>query len=883
MDLEPSASRGDARRVHPTRSAIRGAALATSAVVVFVFANCATTRSRTPGPDSAVIAGSTGALASDAPLPTESRFCASCHPAIYAEHRQNTHGSAFHDTEARMATRGFRREDCVRCHTPRPVAETGIGMTPMTRWTNLDEGNTCLSCHAKTGVDYTRFRGGKECTTAFEPRVGDVAHCATCHRIAGTPEQWSRAEHGKLDGRVCVDCHMPRVERPVAIGEAPRPVRSHVFPASRSATQLARAYRYEASIEGNEVVVRITNDGVGHNFPTANRQRAVESLVIVRDLDGKEIGRSRLQCRYPYALELEPHQLTMPVSTQIPSGQTREQRVPIGVAAGTVESRLFFKTYRPSDDDDPQLSRCLAEQRIPFEGITPSERKAEDAPLIGFPAPPTTIADFIDPAGISNVVRPAPGSGPVKLPEGTSDADITKLTTMLESHLPEVRRLASNRLVELGASACPELIATLGRWSNESFNGAMKVLSRIGEAAIPSLVAAMSSDQLYVRIHARQVLADLDSASLRAEICAALLADTHAAHPLDRRSAAEALGLLGGADSLKDLRILIGDPDPDVVIAAAEAMARLDDHDAVPGIESALAGARYPESKLRLGVVLARLGSAAGIPALLDGLDAADPLVREQFFAGFFAATGVHLGYDPDAPLEERLVALARLQSHVMQHPGKSVLRLMPIEDPHASSRAWQLVEELGGGTDTLRENDDDRAVLARLIEMGSAAVPALIEGLTFPSGYSEKRAMICEALGRIGDRDAAPWLAATLRDPVPAVAEWACWALEEAGDAATVPQLVEFERVVPSLFGRDAEGDEACPADRVLTRAARARLLLGDSSARADLVNLLLSPSHAARQIAIDTLAEKFGDRRGYDPDAGPAERAAAAARWRK
>ena len=103
-----------------------------------------------------------------------SRFCADCHPAIYAEHRQNTHGRAFFDDEARLATRGFRRDDCIRCHTPRPVFETGIGMTPMQRWTDLEEGNTCMSCHGRAGYDYTRFVGGAECKGAFEPDVGTV-------------------------------------------------------------------------------------------------------------------------------------------------------------------------------------------------------------------------------------------------------------------------------------------------------------------------------------------------------------------------------------------------------------------------------------------------------------------------------------------------------------------------------------------------------------------------------------------------------------------------------------------------------------------------------------------------------------------------------------
>ncbi len=604
--------------------------------------------------------------------------------------------------------------------------------------------------------------------------------------------------------------------------------------------------------------------------------------MIVRDASGKEVGRSRLQCRYPYALELEPHQLTMPVSTQIPSGQTREQRVPIGVASGTVECQLFFKTYRPSDDDDPHLSRCLADERIPFTGITPSDQPAKDAPYIGFPAPATEVSDFLDPEGLSNGVRPAPGSGPVKIPDSTSPEAITRLTTMLESHLPEVRRLASNRLAEIGPEAYPALIRTLGRWSNESFNGAMKVLVRIGEPAVPTLVDAMDDDELYVRIHAREVLARIGFPTERKAILAALLDATSAPHPLDRRSAAVALGSFGASAALPDLRRLIDDPDPDVVIASAEALATLEDRSSVPAVEHALAEARYPESRRRLAVALATLGSGAGIPDLLDGMSDPDSLVREHFFESFFAVTGVHLGYEPDGPDAARLEALARLQSWAMQHPGAKALRTMPEVDEAARERAWQLVEELGGGTDTMREADDDRTVLARLVEMGNAAVPALVEGLTFPSGFSEKRALVCEALGRTGDQDAAPWLAATLRDPVPAVAEWACWALEDAGDQATIPQIREFERRVPDQFGRAPTANDACPADRVLARAARTRLFLGDASARTELVNMLMSESRAAREIAIGALTEKFGDARGYDPDGSAEERLEAAAKWR-
>ena len=49
---------------------------------------------------------------------------------MYAEHAMNTHGRAFTDPEVRLATGNFDHGDCIRCHTPRAVFETGNGHEP---------------------------------------------------------------------------------------------------------------------------------------------------------------------------------------------------------------------------------------------------------------------------------------------------------------------------------------------------------------------------------------------------------------------------------------------------------------------------------------------------------------------------------------------------------------------------------------------------------------------------------------------------------------------------------------------------------------------------------------------------------------------------------
>lgn len=826
-------------------------------------------------------AGDLGTAAhSDAVM--SSRFCKDCHPAIYAEHRQNTHGRAFFDEEARLATRGFRRDDCIRCHTPRPVFETGIGMTPMQRWTNLEEGNTCISCHGRSGYDYSRFQGGAECKGAFEPEVASVNHCATCHRIAGTPDQWSRAEHGKLAGNLCIDCHMPLVTRPVAKGEAPRPVRSHLFPASSNESQLRRAYAYEARIDGNEVVVAITNKGVGHNFPTANRQRGVESLVIVRDRDGNEVARSRLTCRYPYASELEPQQLTMPQSSQIPSGKTTEHRVPVTIADGTAECRLYFKLYRPSADTDFHLSRCLEERRLSFRDVTPSTAPVPAEVEVDYPAAGTSLNDFFSPAGYANVARPPATKDAVVVPHGNDQAEIDKLAAMLEAHLPEVRKQARANLAAAFPASAAALVQALGRWSNETFTEAEKTFLAIGSAAVPTLTQALDSDQLYIRCHARSLLAQLDLGAERANVLAALRRGLDMPSPLDRRSAAQALGDAGDKAAAALLLPLVDDGDWDVVAAASQSLGRLGDRAAVPAIERALQRSPWPETHRDLALALADLGSSAGVQPLICDLGNDDELQREYAFATLFAITGQHFGFEAAAPAAERLKAQSRLQAWWTQNAAHARVHAAHRVDAATREQTWHLVQLLGGGTDTMA-GGDDKEIMGELLVYGTEAVPALLEGLTFPPGFADKRALVCRTLGRIGSKEAAPFLAAALRDPVPAVTEWACWALESCGDAEIPAMLRSYQDRVPSLVGAErAEGEDA-PADRLLARAARTRLLLGDEAARQDAVNLLLSRNAEARKIAISALVEKYGDDRGYDPDAELPQRLDAVQRWRR
>jgi len=818
----------------------------------------------------------------------KSTYCARCHPAIWAEHAENTHGRAFVDPEARIATRNMARADCVRCHTPRPITQTGIGRTPIARKHNLDEGNTCMTCHFSPDYDYRKFTGGPECRVAFSAEAENVKGCVSCHRIAGTPEQWSRAENGKQRGRTCMTCHMPTVVRPVAVGQKPRHVRSHLFAAGDNETMIRRAYTWDARIDGNEVVVSISNSGAGHNFNTANAQRSVQSLVIVSDAQGKEQYRSRLLFGHGVAKPglIEHQVLTMPANSQIPSGATRKHRVPLKLASGTVECRLYFKRYHPAADTDPELSFLLEDRKLVFDDVTPSDQPVVtegSGPPTANPPPPATPAQAADVYGLVKFAYPAPGTKTVKIPEGSSPADIDQLIALFEYPVPFAKVAAVRRLTEIGAPAIPKLVTALGSWDNESFNRAMTVLEKIGEPAVPALEAALSSHELYVRHHARRVLARLGFPGDRDAVRQKLVTGLTMSNPVDRWSSAVALADFADPTTKRDLLAVLDDRDWDVVTAAATSLARLGAEDAIPAIRAALSRAPWPESRKDLAVALAALGSADGVPALIDGLSNRDPVLRESFFTALFAWTGIYEGYDPWASDFERRRGYRKVVTRWLAQGGKHMLRRPELPDRDTDERAWLLVEELGGGTDT-RPGGDDAKLRQELLEIGDLALPALIRGLSgFPPGFARKRALIIATLGNLGNSDAAPYLAWTLDDPVLAVAGWAAWALEASGTPAAVPALNRYEARVRDLAANGEIPPVDRPASRLLAQSVRTRLILGDATAEDLLVGYLLSDDIATRRIAIAGLEKEIGHTYGYDPDASLKERRAAYTRWQQ
>lgn len=777
----------------------------------------------------------------------KAEYCARCHPAEVAEHRANTHGRAFADPEARMATGRFSLGSCIDCHTPRPVFETGIGMNPIKRLHHLEEGNSCLTCHQRGGYDMARFQGGAEdCRAAFDPRVGTVEACASCHKNHGTPYQWEHAAHGKKAGRLCIDCHMPTVVRPPAAGREPRRVRRHTFFAGHSESQIRRAYAYEAKLEGNEVLVTVENRGVGHNFPTELKQRSVESLVVVRDPSGKEVARSRKVFRDPYK---RPYGLSLPVNTQIPSGETREHRVPLPLAEGIAETTLFFKQYYPIEDYHPNLSLTLESRALPFSGLTPSDKPVDPGPEIHAALPEAIPVEAASPANLADFPHPKIGKVEVDIPDGTREGDVETLIGLFQFPVPEANRKALDVLVSLGPKAVPALIDALGSWDNKTWSQAQAALVRIQGPAKGAVLEALEDPRLYVRFHAREVVPRM---GLR-EAAPLLTRTLRSPHPLDRRGAAWALGEIGARDEAGRIQGLLRDQDPDVVVAAALSLARLEAREASEALRETLR--LWPMSEVRrdLAYALAALGDPEGIPVLIDLLDHPDDLIRESVFELFFAVTGRHEGYHPLLEPKERLHAVARLRHGWEREPSLRPPRLLPPEPLRGEIQKH--VTAMGGNDFFPDEPAESQKALNRLVEIGSPALLQVLQGFKWPSGFARKRAMLCQYLIAVPDPDAVPWLLALLEDPVMEVALWAVQALEVTGDPSAVGGVKKFQARLDSLKASGKLPASLGSGEAHRVAVARALLRLGEEKAADTLLACLWTGDGESRRAAEQAL----------------------------
>lgn len=249
--------------------------------------------------------------------------CRACHEEVFAEWQGSYHGMAWTDPMVQALSQGFRQTECIDCHAPMPIFVTGVGERVAPRRHARSDGVDCLSCHlmddgvsvaATRSVDTSATPGA--CRPTAVPEMSDATACAGCHNQHETVNEL--ADSGLKE--TCADCHMPVVERKGRKG------RSHVFPGAHDVAMHRRAAKLEVSVEGGQVVARVSNVGAGHHIPTDARHRSYNLFVSTWDARGNPQVANQPMPAGEFRLYYRDQFLP---STQIAHGKSRESRWPV--------------------------------------------------------------------------------------------------------------------------------------------------------------------------------------------------------------------------------------------------------------------------------------------------------------------------------------------------------------------------------------------------------------------------------------------------------------------------------------------------------------------------------------------------------------------------
>lgn len=319
-------------------------------------------------------------------LLNSSAECAACHEEVFREWKDSWHAQAYVDAEVQRLSRGFEDKDCLPCHLPRPILETGLALRPLERDRRHEEGVDCFTCHFAPAAQSMIGRGplgaaarNAPCQPQESAIIGQLGLCAPCHNQHKVHVEWQQTAFSVQGPQFkdCNDCHMPQVLR--ANG---RTGRSHRYPASHDPAILksAASFSLEREVAG-VLLVSVANTGCGHNFPTDERHRAVDLEATFVCSDGSRISRRIDRYRNPYRTEFElrnplrepgaernfdidlgsagtagvhvlrvppvghPVQSSVayPESTQIPAGEARRYRIQLPAAVSSVELKLYYR------------------------------------------------------------------------------------------------------------------------------------------------------------------------------------------------------------------------------------------------------------------------------------------------------------------------------------------------------------------------------------------------------------------------------------------------------------------------------------------------------------------------------------------------------------
>jgi len=276
--------------------------------------------------------------------------CGTCHKEIYEEWKTSIHSKAYLDP----FFQAYWNKDehiwiCLNCHSPmqpqQPWVIQGLEDGKVYKPVKVDnphydaeyqqEGITCAACHVRDGLIEGPFENIEAPhPTRYSPRFRTTDICFTCHQVPSGPFQFYNGgpcstfpefEAGPYfkEGKICQDCHMPRIERPLVSGGTARQGRQHLWRGGHFPEMIKRAVSVQLRADrtglqpGKDVTftVTLTNSGAGHKIPTGDPDRYFTVTFEVVDASGAVIKRQESTMRrwivwWPVIVEVYENRLT---------------------------------------------------------------------------------------------------------------------------------------------------------------------------------------------------------------------------------------------------------------------------------------------------------------------------------------------------------------------------------------------------------------------------------------------------------------------------------------------------------------------------------------------------------------------------------------------
>lgn len=365
--------------------------------------------------------------------------CGTCHTEIYEEWKTSIHAHAFDDP----FFQAYWKKDkniwvCLNCHTPlenqqptlikeiprgrveKAVQEPNPRFDPAYQ----KESITCAACHVRDGVIHGPYEdSAAPHPTKFDPAFRTVQLCSRCHHVVSGPAQFynvgpcgTYAEYeGKYfmqeRGYICQSCHMPEVDRPVAVGGPIRRGRRHLWRGGHDPDMIKQAIAID--IQADPVTpgpradlgfnLTIINAGAGHKIPTGDPDRhfTVEFEVqgadhrvlaqqshtigrwilwqpaIVELYDNRPLPLASRDYRFTYRMPERPQGLTLHVRVRyhiLTDGQHEMLRTRYGLTAEDPYRFVVYERTFPLSEDLAAVlereGRQRTAERRPHEGTS---------------------------------------------------------------------------------------------------------------------------------------------------------------------------------------------------------------------------------------------------------------------------------------------------------------------------------------------------------------------------------------------------------------------------------------------------------------------------------------------------------------------------------